>query len=190
MNGWLTRDEIEKIGFKSVGEDVQISDKACFYGASKMSIGNHVRIDDFCIFIGTITLGDYIHIAPQVGLHASLGSITLGNYSGISSGAKIYAAGDDYSGETMTNPMVPSEFVHTVYTDIIVGNHALVGLNSVLLPGSCVPEGAAVGAMTLVHNKLKPWGIYSGVPAKKIGIRSKKCLEYEEKLKGQQGLEH
>ena len=49
MNGYLSREEVLALGFASVGENVQISNKACFYGAAKMRIGSHVRIDDFCI---------------------------------------------------------------------------------------------------------------------------------------------
>lgn len=45
----LTREEIEQMGFASVGENVLISTKASFYGISKIHIGNNVRIDDFCV---------------------------------------------------------------------------------------------------------------------------------------------
>ena len=45
----LTREEIEKMEFASVGNNVFISTKASFYGTSKIHIGNNVRIDDFCV---------------------------------------------------------------------------------------------------------------------------------------------
>lgn len=45
----LTREEVEQMGFASVGENVFISTKASFYGVSKIHIGNNVRIDDFCV---------------------------------------------------------------------------------------------------------------------------------------------
>ena len=45
----LTREEIEKMGFASIGENVHISTKASFYGISKIHIGNNVRIDDYCV---------------------------------------------------------------------------------------------------------------------------------------------
>ena len=44
-----TREELEAIGFAQLGENVKISKKASIYGAANISIGNHVRIDDFCI---------------------------------------------------------------------------------------------------------------------------------------------
>ena len=64
--GVLNRVAVETMGFASVGQNVQISDKASFYGASRITLGNNVRIDDFCVLsagIGGIAIGNYIHIA-------------------------------------------------------------------------------------------------------------------------------
>ena len=49
MNSFLTKIELQKIGFKYLGENTKISRLANFYSPSKISIGNNVRIDDFCI---------------------------------------------------------------------------------------------------------------------------------------------
>ena len=185
MNGYLTREEVLALEFASVGEDVQISDKACFYNTSKMRIGNHVRIDDFCIFIGRITLGDYIHIANYTAIHASKGSFTMGDFSTLSSRVAVYAATDDYSGEYMTNSVVPPCYTHVTFSDIVVGEHVVVGTGSTLLPGAILPDGVAVGAMSLVKTSLPPWGIYAGIPCKKLSERKKGCLKWAQELKGQ-----
>lgn len=182
MNGYLSQEEVLALGFASVGEDVQISDKACFYGASQMHIGNHVRIDDFCIFIGKITLGDYIHIANYTAIHASAGSFTMGDYSTLSSRIAVYAASDDYSGEYMTNSVVPAQYTHTLFSDITVGEHVVVGTGSTLLPGAVLPDGVAVGAMSMVKSRLESWGIYAGVPCRRLAERSKRCVELAHKL--------
>ncbi len=178
MTGYYSREDLLQLGFESVGEDVQISEKACFYGAGNMRIGNHVRIDDFCIFIGDITLGDYIHIAGYVGLHASKGSITIKSFSTLSSRVAVYAASDDYSGAYMTNSVVPKELTHTIFSDIVIGKHVVVGTGSTILPGAILPDGVAIGAMSLVKTKLDPWAIYAGIPCKKIKERTKKLLRF------------
>ena len=49
--GVLSRLQLEDIGFKSVGKNVLISDKASIYGAGNISIGNNVRIDDFVVLV-------------------------------------------------------------------------------------------------------------------------------------------
>ncbi len=47
--GFYTRKELERIGFKSIGENVLISDKTSIYSPQNISIGNNVRIDDYCV---------------------------------------------------------------------------------------------------------------------------------------------
>lgn len=182
MNGYLSAEEIQKIGFASVGSDVLISDKACFYGASKMNIGNHVRIDDFCIFIGNITLKDYIHIASYTAFHASQGSVFMGSYSTLSSRVAVYAASDDYSGAAMTNSVVPPELTNTIASDIVIGEHVIVGTGSTILPGAVLPEGVAIGAMSLVKCELSPWGIYAGIPCRKLQERERAPLTLVKQL--------
>ena len=55
MNSFYTKEELEKLGFKEIGDEVFISRNASIYGAANMSIGNHVRIDDFCILFNKRT---------------------------------------------------------------------------------------------------------------------------------------
>jgi acetyltransferase-like isoleucine patch superfamily enzyme len=182
-NGWYTREELESMGFKKLGEDVQISTKASIYGAKNMEIGSHVRIDDFCMLIGNITLGSYIHIAAYTALHASMGSIKMNDFSTFSSRCTVYTASDDYSGESMTNSVVPEKYKNTQTSDITVGKHCIIGTGSCLLPGASLGEGVAVGCMSMLAKKAEPWGIYAGVPARRIKERSKKLLQVEQQMK-------
>ena len=43
----LSRLQLESIGFAELGHNVQISERASFYGVNKICIGSNVRIDDF-----------------------------------------------------------------------------------------------------------------------------------------------
>ena len=52
MNSFLSQDELEKVGFGSIGDEVYISRHCSIYSAKNIHIGNHVRIDDFCILSG------------------------------------------------------------------------------------------------------------------------------------------
>ena len=108
----LSRDDLEAMGFSSVGENVRISDRATFYNTANISLGNNVRIDDFCVLsagVGGIQVGDYVHIAVYSSLIGA-GKVTLSNFCNISSRVSIYSSNDDYSGTTMTNPTVPSQY--------------------------------------------------------------------------------
>ena len=62
---FYTEVELYRMGFKSIGENVFISDKASIYGVKNIEIGSNVRIDDFCIISagdGGIKIGDYVPV--------------------------------------------------------------------------------------------------------------------------------
>ena len=177
----LSREAIEAIGFASVGENVQISVNASFYGASRIELGNNIRIDDFCLLsagVGGIAVGNHVHIAVYSSLIGA-GRITLSNFCNISSRVAIYSSNDDYSGATLTNPTVPSEYAGVTHADVFLGKHVIVGSGSVLLPGVTLEEGVAVGALSLVHKRCEAFGIYAGNPARRIKGRKRDLLELE-----------
>lgn len=180
----LSQDEIKKIGFLSVGENVLISDKASFYGASRISIGNNVRIDDFCVLSagrGGIEVGSYVHIAVY-SLLIGNNKIALSDFSGLSSRVSVYSSSDDYSGKYLTNPTIPSEFTNVTHADVYIGKHVIIGSGSVVLPGVRLNQGVAVGALSLITKDCEEFGIYAGNPAKKIKNRKRDLLELEAKL--------
>ena len=146
----LSRAEVEAIGFLELGENVQISEKASFYGSSRIKIGSNVRIDDFCVLsagAGGIEIGNYIHIAVYSSLIGA-GKIVLSDFCNVSSKVAIYSSNDDYSGEFMTNPMVPSEFTNVTHGPVTIGKHAIIGSGTVILPNIICGEGVAVGAIS------------------------------------------
>ena len=181
---FIPRDVLEKMGFAHLGVNVLISDKASIYNCEKISIGNNIRIDDFCVLsagAGGIEVGNYIHIAVYTSLIGA-GKITLCDFSNISSRVAIYSSNDDYSGATMTNPMVPDEYKAVVYKDVFLGKHVIVGSGSVILPGVTLEEGVAIGALSLVSKKCKAFGIYTGNPARRIKERKQDLLVLEKEF--------
>lgn len=184
-NNFYSEQELEKLGLGSFGENVLISKKCSIYGASRIHIGNNVRIDDFCVLSAGkngIYFGDYIH----VGVYTSLigdGKISLKSFCNISSKVAIYSSNDDYTGDRMTNPMVPKKFTNVTYGNVTIERHVIIGTNSTILPNVTLNEGACVGAYSLVKNNCDAFMIYVGVPAKKIKKRSKKLLDLEKNFK-------
>ena len=178
----LSREAIEAIGFASVGENVQISVNASFYGASRIELGNNIRIDDFCILsagVAGISVGDHVHIAVYSSLIGA-GKITLSDFCNISSRVAIYSSNDDYSGTTLTNPTVPSEYTGVIHADVFFGKHVIVGSGSVILPGVTLEEGVVVGALSLVRANCELFGIYVGNPARRIKERKRDLLKLEQ----------
>ena len=110
---------------------------------------------------------------------AASGGIVFEEFSGIAHGVKLYSSSDDYSGNSLTNPTIPSKYKTENIKSIRLGKHSIIGSSSVILPGVDIGEGVAVGAMSLVTKNLDDWSIYFGIPVKKIKNRSKKILELE-----------
>lgn len=179
---FLTTTEIKAMGFMSVGDNVQISSRASFYNCAQISIGNHVRIDDFCVLSagnGGILIGNYIHI----GIYSSLigaGRITLSDFSNVSSKVAIYSSNDDYSGAYMTNPTVPQKYTGVTHGDVWIGKHAIIGCGSIVLPSVTIEDGVAIGALSLVKKNCTEFGIYMGNPAVHIKNRKRDLLLLEQ----------
>jgi galactoside O-acetyltransferase len=170
--GTLSRDQIDQLGFASVGADVAISDRCSIYGAGAISIGDHVRIDDFAILTASepVTLGSYVHISAFAFLSGSFG-IVIEDFVNVSPRATLLSGNDDFSGQWLPGAMIPEELRNVRGARIHLGRHSMVGAHSVVLPGVSFGEGAVVGALSLVKESLAPWGIYGGVPARLIRPR-------------------
>jgi acetyltransferase-like isoleucine patch superfamily enzyme len=98
--------ELAGLGLKRCGRDVFISRHCRLYGPEGIEIGDRVRIDDFCILSGRITIGSDVHVAAYVGLYGA-GGIVIGDFGGISARTLVYSVSDDYSGEHLSGPTVP-----------------------------------------------------------------------------------
>lgn len=180
----IPRLELEKMGFASLGENVFISDKASLYNCKNIAVGSNVRIDDFCVLSAGpegISIGDYVHIAVFT-LLIGKAKITISNFCNLSSRVSIYSSSDDYSGISMTNPMIPDEYKHVDHKEVFLGKHVIVGCSSVILPGTFLEEGVAIGALSLVTKTCHPFGIYAGIPVRRIKERHQDLLVVEAKF--------
>jgi dTDP-4-amino-4,6-dideoxy-D-glucose acyltransferase len=67
---FLTRPELEALGVTCGGDDVRVHVSAVIINPEGLRIGNHVRVDPFCLVsaTGKINLGDHIHIASHCSL--------------------------------------------------------------------------------------------------------------------------
>ena len=178
---FLTREQIERIGFADVGTNVFISDKASFYNPSKISMGDNIRIDDFCILSagsGGIELGDIVHIA----CHATLigeAKIKIGTLCGVSSKVAIYSTNDDYSGHSLQGgKLIQERHRNPTIKPVTMEDYTIIGALSVVLPGVTIEEGTVVGALSFVRKSLKPWGVYTGNPLRYVKKRSHDMLRF------------
>lgn len=183
MNSYYTENELREVGFKKIGKNVQVSRNTSIYQAQKISIGDNVRIDDFCIMSGEIKIGNNVHIAAGVYIFSGNSGVVIKDYAGISSRTAIYANTDDYSGSMMTNPTIPDKYREVTGGTVILEEHVLIGTGCTILPGVTIGKGSSVGSMSLINKSLSAWGMYVGIPCRWIKERSKKLLECEKKYR-------
>jgi acetyltransferase-like isoleucine patch superfamily enzyme len=182
---FYSEEELKSLGLLRFGDGVRLSRKASIYNPGSISIGSHVRIDDFCVLSageGGIDIGDYVHVAVFCSLIGAA-KIKVGDFANLSSRVSIYSSNDDYTGEYMSNPMVPSRFTGVTNADVIVYKHTIIGSGSVVLPGVILEEGVIIGSLSLVKDRCRAFGIYVGTPARRIGERKRHLLELEHQLR-------
>lgn len=175
-DSFLTAEEINQIGFASCGECVKISRKASFYSPQTISLGDNVRIDDFCILTGNIKIGSNIHIAAYVALYGAKG-IVIEDYAGISAKTIVYSAVDDFSGDFLVGPMLPKSVTNVKGGCVYLKKYSQIGAACVVMPDLSIHEGAVVGAMSFVNKDIQPWTINAGIPCKELRKRGKKLLD-------------
>ena len=176
---FYSKEELSQIGFKYIGENVKVSRKASIYSPEKISIGDNVRIDDFCILSGEIVLGSNIHISPYVALYGALG-IEFEDYTGISAHSVVYSAMDDFGGDYLVGSVHPDNQTNVTGGKVLIKRFSQIGVNCVVFPNLSLGEGVAVGACTLVNKSLEEWGIYAGIPARRLKKRNKGMLKFVE----------
>jgi len=177
-DSFYSTSELSELGFSDFGSGCKISRFARFYGISNISIGDFVRIDDFVVISvqSPSEIGNHVHIGTMSLISSSLG-FDFGQYSTFSSRVSAYGQSDDYSGNSLTNPMVDESLREVEECRLDVGEHVIVGAGTVILPHGSLADGVAVGALSLVKNPTEPWGIYAGIPATRIKDRSRRIIE-------------
>ncbi len=179
MSSFYKQEELNQLGFNSFGNNILLSNKASIYNVEKISIGNNVRIDDFCILSGHIEIGNNVHIAAYTALYGGDEGIYIEDFANISSRVCIYSINDDYSGETLTSPVLPGEYKNVISKPVYIGRHVIIGSTSVVLPGVRLREGSSFGSFSFINHDSEEWSVNVGIPFKKIKNRSRDLLKLE-----------
>ena len=105
-------------------------------------------------------IGDFVRIDPS---HPDM--ITVEDNVSIASGSRLLCHQRDF-----TNYHVGSDYMKLGYIikPIVLKKGCLVGMESMVLPGVTIGEGAIVGAGSLVTKDIPAWTIAAGNPAKVI----------------------
>lgn len=169
---------------KHTGEDIFISKHVEIKYPEHTEIGSHVAIDSGFKSTVRMTIGNYIHIAPDVTIIGGKeGFLRLDDFSGIAAGAKIVCGSEDYVEGGLIGPLVPVEYRKLIIEPVIFEKFVVVGVNCCVMPGITLGIGSVVGAGSVVTKNTEPWTVYVGSPAKPVKLRDKETvLKYASKL--------
>jgi acetyltransferase-like isoleucine patch superfamily enzyme len=149
------------------------------WNPKNLSIGDFSHIDTSVKIEASdsVSIGSYVHIASNVLLQGR-GTLTIGDYADVAAGSLIYSGVNHYSdGQTdrfyEMSSCAPADKQFVRCAPVKIGRSAFIGLNSVVMPGVTVGEGAIVGACSFVNSDVPPYNVVAGTPAKLIKERPK-----------------
>jgi len=177
--------ELASLGLKKYGTDVLISRYARLYNPGNIVIGDHVRIDDFCLLSASnerpFILENYIHISAGVYIYGAAG-LHIKSFSNLSAGVKVFTVSDTFDGSYLIGPTVPFASRKVIDRMLIIEKHTVIGASSTILPGFVMGEGVAIGANSLVNKHCDEWSVYLGSPIRKLKSRERTALEIERRV--------
>ncbi len=180
--------EYDKGQLAFCGDGTFISRQVVIRRPRQVRIGNRVALDHGVYITTGADIGSFVHIAPYVTvIGGAQGRLVMGNFASAAAGSRIICGSDEHLGAGLVGPTIPAEYADRLQVaPVIFERAANVATNVVILPGVTLAEGTVVGACSLVRESTEPWGVYVGVPARRIKDRpSKQMLEYMNDLEDQ-----
>jgi acetyltransferase-like isoleucine patch superfamily enzyme len=167
-------------------KNVKIYEFARIIGIENIEFGEHIIIDDFAFIYAKkkIKIGNYVHIGGYSSITGGE-EVVFEDFSGLSMGCRIFTGSEDFIGSGFGNPTVPEEYRNVKRAPVCIGRFAVVGANSVILPGVTIGEGATVGANSVVSRNLEPWGVYLGNRRRSKRDKDGVLANYEKFLRSQ-----
>ncbi|MCL2920185.1 gamma carbonic anhydrase family protein [Shewanella litorisediminis] len=134
-------------------------------------LGANVYIDEACVLVGDIELGDDASVWPMVAARGDVNHIRIGKRTSIQDGTILHV--------TRKTPAKPDGHPLIIGDDVTVGhkamlhgctvgNRVLIGMGAIILDGAHVSDDVILGAGSLVPpgKVLESGYLYVGSPAK------------------------
>jgi len=150
-SGRFIRRFFYKFTLASSGSKLIVSIRCRFQSPRNIHIGNECQINTGCILAandskdGSIQIGDNVLIGPYVMIHS-------GNHNYKDANITIDKQGHSFGG-------------------IVIQDDVWIGAKSIVLSGVIVAKGSVIAAGSIVTKDTEEYGVYAGVPARKIKSR-------------------
>lgn len=173
----------DNLYYANLGKGSRIIKPMRIKGKRRISIGNNVRIMNFCrletircwedeIYNGRLEIGDSTSIEQCCHIVAAK-EVSIGKECVIS--AFVYISDCEHS-YVPSNPILGSK-LNT--KSVKIGNHCFIGIGSYIMPGVTMGNHVVIGANTVVVSDIPDYCMAVGSPAKIIKRWNKDKQEYE-----------
>jgi acetyltransferase-like isoleucine patch superfamily enzyme len=161
--------ELIPSNISKLGENVIFENGVMVFHSENIEIGDNVYIGHNTIlkayYKNKLIIGSNTWIGQDCFFHSG-GGITIGKGVGI--GPKVNILTSQHRPHSKTEPVL---FSNIEFEQVFLEDGCDIGVNSTILPGVTIGEGAIVAAGALVNKNVPPFEIWGGVPAKKISDR-------------------
>lgn len=180
--GYYTNEELQNMGFKYLGKHVMVSTLARIYNPEKTELHDFCRIDDFCVLMGKIKLGRYVHLALYTHIGGTNEGVIFEDHSECAYRCTIITHSSDYSLKTLHSPATPVEYKGGRAGPVFIGKYVLIGYDSIVMPNVIIEEGCSFGAFSFVNKHCHAWGLYDGKPAVRVRENDRGCKKLSKEL--------
>ncbi len=134
-------------------------------------IGKDTWLAENATILGNVKIGENCSIWYNAVLRGDVNAIRIGNNTNIQDGVVIHTLYDGSKNPSQTHI---GDYVSVGHNAVIHGaiieDDCLIGMGATILDNAVVGTGCIVAANALVlsNQKLEPYSVYAGVPAKKV----------------------
>lgn len=146
-----------KLSGMKIGKKSTLHMGARIYYPRGIKIGNGTLIGEKCTLDGRRQLKN------------SNGGLVIGDHVDIASEVMIWTSQHD----------IHSENMQTIEEKVEVGDYVFIGPRAIIMPGVKIGRGAIIAGGAVVTKDVPAMTIVAGVPAKEIGERKSKDLNYK-----------
>ena len=132
-----------------------------------VTLGEHARVDSFVKIEGGegVVIGRYVHVASFAHLNIGGGTLLIMDFAAVAPGAKLISGSNQLDALSMS-ASAPHGLMDISKKITKLMPYSVVLVNSTVLPGVTLHEGAVLAAGGVATRDIPAWEVWGGVPAK------------------------
>lgn len=159
--------------------DAEIHDPVVVLRPENVMFGSGCRVDSFVKIEGGqgVVFGRYVHVSSFAHVNIGGGRLTVGEGSALASGCRVFG-GSNTGAAPYPSSAAPADLQHVERAASRIGRGVFVCAGATVLPGLTIGDYAVIGAGAVLTRDVKPYEVWAGVPAVRIGDRRTRAGDY------------